>query len=436
MSNDADADHTADADADADADHADHADHDDADHVTIDAITAELEADLVALRRDIHRWPELAGDERRTAALAAERLRAAGLDVTTDVGGHGVVAVLEGGSAGPTIGYRADLDAVGPGGVIDFGSSGPVFDADFASRVPGVAHLCGHDLHTAIGVGIAETLARIRPGLAGRAVFIFQPAEETIEGARAMIEAGVLDRHRPDEIYALHCAPNPVGTLSVMPGLGLPGLDQFEIQLSGPTATADADRLAATIAAMSTVELPRTLEDYRRRFAELRRPDHPWARFVWAQSGTEVTDGRVAVGGALRAWPVDRHAELRDELRRLAESAGGRIEFPFSFPPMVCSPRLSEAAAAYLRGALGPDAVVVLRASWPFNGEDFALFLEWVPGAMFFLGVANVAAGLNGAPHTADFAADERAIGIGVRAMAGFVASRLVPGRDAGTGAR
>lgn len=92
---------------------------------------------------------------------------------------------------------------------------------------------------------------------------------------------------------------------------------------------------------------------------------------------------------------------------------------------MVCSPELSEAAATYLQGALGAEAVMVLHASFPFNGEDFALFLRDVPGAMFFLGVANPEAGINGAPHTPDFAADERALGIGVRAMAGFLSSRL-----------
>jgi len=146
---------------------------------------------------------------------------------------------------------------------------------------------------------------------------------------------------------------------------------------------------------------------------------------VWC--GPEVVDGHVSVSGIVRAWPHDRYPEIRDEIRELAESVGGRIHFPAPpFPAMVCSQDLSEAAASYLRGAIGPDAVTNLHGSWPFNGEDFALFLQRVPGAMFFIGVANAEAGMNGAPHTPDFAADERAISIGVRAMAGLLSSRLV----------
>ncbi|WP_328771551.1 M20/M25/M40 family metallo-hydrolase [Streptomyces sp. NBC_00286] len=119
----------------------------------IGEIAGEIEDELIALRRAIPRQPELAGDGRHTAALVAERLRAAGLVVSTGVGGHGVVAVPEGAGAGPVVAYRADMDAV---------DDDEAFDGAFASRVPGAAHLCGHDLHTAIGVGIAEVLARLR----------------------------------------------------------------------------------------------------------------------------------------------------------------------------------------------------------------------------------------------------------------------------------
>ncbi|MFB7329334.1 M20/M25/M40 family metallo-hydrolase [Streptomyces sp. NPDC056190] len=149
------------------------------DHAVIDKIAAKIDDELIGMRRDIHRHPELADEERRTSALVAERLRAAGLAVVTGVGGHGVVAVLDGAGEGPTVAYRADMDAV---------DDDELFDCTFASQVPGAAHLCGHDLHTAIGVDIALVLARLRKQLNGRVVFVFQSAEETCEGARAMIE--------------------------------------------------------------------------------------------------------------------------------------------------------------------------------------------------------------------------------------------------------
>jgi metal-dependent amidase/aminoacylase/carboxypeptidase family protein len=394
-------------------------------------VDASALQDLIALRRDIHRWPELAGEERRTAASAAERLHAAGLTVLTDIGGHGVVAVVEGAADGPTVAYRADMDAVSPSGRLPYPRSHSVVDGDFASEVPGVDHLCGHDLHTAIGVGVAQALSRIRDRLPGRVVFYFQPAEETLEGARAMIEAGVLDRFAPQEIYALHCAPLPVGKFGVMPGVGMPGVDQFSINLSGPATAADANRLAASIEALSTVEFPTSFARFHSSFADTFVQGGSPSQFVFTRCGRDATEGPVTVSGLIKAWPDDRYPALRDDLRVLALNAGAQITFlEPSFPAMVCSPRLSEAAAVYLRDAIGPEAVTVQHTSWPFPGEDFALFLQRVPGAMLWLGVANTALGINGSPHTSDFAADEAAIGIGVQAMAGLLSHRLAAAAD------
>ncbi|WP_197725536.1 M20 family metallopeptidase [Actinoplanes sp. OR16] len=358
---------------------------------------------LIELRRDIHRWPELAGTEQRTAALVTERLRAAGLEVTTGVGGHGVVAVLNGDEPGPTVAYRADLDAV---------PDTETFDSDFRSRVPGAAHLCGHDIHTTIAVGAAEELRRRRLSR-GRVVFIFQPAEENLTGAHAMIEDGVLERTAPQEIYALHCAPIPVGTFVVTPGAGLPGQDHCRILLP-PTG---GERIAAAVDALSTVRPPQTPEQLRQLVQDLATPDGPLSRYVYVQSFADTDEVRAW----WRAWPDDRYPEIRDELRRLAD--GATIEFPAPpFPAMVSSPELSLAAAEPLR-AVGD--VVTMPAAYPFNGEDFALFLQRVPGAMIFLGVANEAAGLHGITHAADFGADERSIGLGVRAVVGLLTERL-----------
>ncbi|QSB16716.1 M20/M25/M40 family metallo-hydrolase [Natronosporangium hydrolyticum] len=388
------------------------------DRATIDAVASDLDDELIALRRDIHRWPELAGGERRTAALVAERLRAAGLTVSTGVGGHGVVAAVDGVADGPTIAYRADLDAV---------AGDEEFDSEFASQVPGAAHLCGHDIHTTVGVGIAQVLAKVRHRLQGRVVFIFQPAEETLEGAQAMLADGVLARAEPHEIYALHCAPLPVGTFAVMPGSGQPGLDRCHIALAGPHAEAEGARLRAEIEAWATVAYPRTPEESQQLFTDLQTPDGPLARFVFVHSDLTTDDQQAELRVNLRAWPDDRYPQLRADLRRLvAPVAGARIDFPeCPFPAMVCSPELSEAAATYLRDTFGSAAVVVLHAAFPFNGEDFGLFLQHVPGAMILLGGAEPATGHNGAPHTPDFAADERAIGVGVRAIAGLLSNRL-----------
>ncbi|MEV4516709.1 M20/M25/M40 family metallo-hydrolase [Dactylosporangium sp. NPDC049525] len=390
-------------------------------HKAVDAAAALSDEGLIALRRDIHRHPELAGGEARTAALVADRLRAAGLAVDTGVGGHGVVTVvdglLDGAGSGPTLLYRADMDAV---------ADDERYVSDFASQVPGAAHLCGHDLHTAIGVGVAETLARLRDRLAGRVVVVFQPAEETLEGAQAMIDDGVLDRYPAREAYALHCAPLPVGVITAMPGAGHPGQDTCHFELAGPGAADAGRRLLQQVAELTTVTRPGSAEDFAALLSALQTPDGPLARFVFADSRLNADADPVTADVWLRAWPESRHPELREQLRQLAAGAGATVTFPGPpFPAMVCSPAHTEAAAAYLRDDPSVDTVMTMHAAWPFSGEDFGLFLHRAPGAMFWLGVADPGAGVNGIPHAPDFAADERAIGIGVRAMAGLLLHRL-----------
>ncbi|MFC8734369.1 M20 family metallopeptidase [Luteimicrobium sp. NPDC057192] len=380
-----------------------------------------LENELVALRRELHRHPELAGNEARTAALVAERLRGAGLTVTTGVGGHGVVATVEGSEPGRTIAFRADVDAVPtderPG-------------LDFASEALGAAHLCGHDLHTAVGVGLGVVLARAaaRGELAGRVVLIFQPAEEALAGARAMLDDGVLSVAGGagiDEIHAYHCGPLPVGAVAVGPGYGFPGIDWFRVELTGDDAAARAAAVVAAVRRLGTVGFPDSDEAFERLAEELSVPDGPHATFVLTDADVDDRPGTAVVRGWFRAWPDSRYAELRAELGAVARDADARLTFDGEpFPGMVNAVEPSVAFGDHVRGAFGDAAVEVLHAAYPFNGEDFALFLHALPGAMHILGVANPAEGLNGVPHHPGFGADERAIAFGVEAMAGFLVAR------------
>ena len=387
------------------------------------------DSELIELRREIHRHPELAGEERETAGLVAEQLRAAGLEVTTGVGGHGVIGVLDGSADGPTVAYRADMDAVDARtNVLPFPMSDRVFDEGFASRVPGVAHLCGHDLHTAIGVGVAQALAQGSEPVRGRLVFVFQPAEEPLQGARAMLETGLVQRLAPREFYALHCSPYPSGAIGVSPGYGLPGLDHARIVLPGGDDAAVA-AFAAEAAKLGTVEFPQNVAEYHARFNALLEPEIVASiqeSVCVAQWTGQTPDGQPVANVLLRAWPNESQPGLRARIERLVADAGGRVEFPGDpFPALVNSAELSTAAGRYLSAALGPESVLWAGASWPFNCEDFALFLNEAPGALLYLGVADTEVGMNGAPHAPDFAADERAIAHGVRAMTGLLTHRL-----------
>ncbi|MFC9507832.1 M20 family metallopeptidase [Streptomyces sp. NPDC057002] len=376
----------------------------------VDAEVARLEDGLIRLRRDIHTHPELPGEERRTAGVVARELRAAGLAVTTGVGGHGVVGVLRGARPGRTVAYRADMDAVPPKDIVGGGRA--------------AAHLCGHDIHTTVALGVAKVLARLRRHLSGTVVFLFQPAEESLSGARAMIEAGVLERPRVEEIHALHCGPFPVGRFAVTPGYGMPGQDRAELTLQGPDAPDAARRLAAEIGALATVTPPQTPADIERMITDAQTPDGPLARFVALRASAQ--EAKVSV--SYRCWPEERYTEVRENIRRLAEPyPGAEVRFPAEpFPALLCPEPDARALAHHLRRRLGRDPVTTLHAAFPpFSGEDYALYLDRVPGTYTFLGVRAPGTPITACyPHFPDFAPDERAIGIGVRAMAGWLAER------------
>ncbi|HEX9146806.1 MAG TPA: amidohydrolase, partial [Candidatus Binatia bacterium] len=175
--------------------------------------------DLITLRRDLHRYPELSFQEQRSAEVVAHHLRNAGLDVRGGVANTGVVAVLRGEKPGRTIAWRADMDAL------------PLVEksgAPFASVNPGVMHACGHDGHTAIAIMLAEILTARRSDLAGTAVFIFQPAEEVGGGAWAMLDAGVLENPPVDAVFGLHLVTKlPVGHIALRAGPVLAAADYF-----------------------------------------------------------------------------------------------------------------------------------------------------------------------------------------------------------------
>ncbi|MGW8551360.1 M20 metallopeptidase family protein [Streptomyces tubercidicus] len=388
----------------------------------VDAEVAHLQRGLIELRRDLHRHPELPGQERRTAGVVAGELRAAGLTVTTGVGGHGVVGVLRGAYRGRTVAYRADMDAVPPNGIVGGG--------------PEAAHLCGHDIHTTVALGVARVLARLRHQLSGTVVFLFQPAEETLSGARALIDMGVLERTGVAEIHALHCGPFPVGRFAVTPGYGLPGQDKARVTLRGPDAPAAARRLAARIGALATVREPQTPADIEQLLSDAQTPNGPLARFVAVRAVAE----EATVSVSYRCWPQERYREVREDIRRLAGSCAGTgatatgagatgagVSFPAEpFPAMVCPERDARRLAHHLRRITGRDAVTELHAAFPpFSGEDFALYLDRVPGTYTFLGVRAPGAPVTTSyPHYPDFAPDEQAIGIGIRAMTGWIAER------------
>lgn len=381
-----------------------------------------LRSELIDMRRVIHSHPELSGQEVQTAALIEERLRARGLEVRTGVGGHGVVGVLRGGRPGRVVAYRADMDAMPnqepPGRV-------------YGSTVPNVFHVCGHDLHSTIGVGVATVLASMREQMQGTAVFLFQPAEETVEGAEAMLRDGALDGLDPEVIYGLHDFPNHVGTVFAQ-GTALAGFDNFTITLDTEHSTPEMEsKLKADLAPIGTIDPPQSGDDIAKFVADLQDPKGPYDKAVFLRVSSSTVDDRLVLRGSLKASDDGAYEGIRDAVREAVarEVPEGTYELAFRaggpFPAMRSDSLVADRTATTLARVLGQENVLSMHGTVPYASEDFAFFLQRTPGVMVLLGVENREKGFSGFPHFPDFDADEDAIVIGTRAMSTVIWDRL-----------
>jgi metal-dependent amidase/aminoacylase/carboxypeptidase family protein len=358
-------------------------------------------ADLIAFRRDLHRHPELAGQEARTAQRVAERLEALGFEVRRGIGGHGVVALLRGMRPGPIVAFRADMDAVRDT------SPDPV---DFASTVPGVRHICGHDIHTTIGVAIGESFAALGGDFPGTLMLVFQPAEENVQGARAMLADGAFAAPKPDAIFAFHTAPYEVGQIGYSEATLMASRDRVVVTVHGSRAAADDMRQA--MLELSDSE----------RFA-----NHPvGADFVFAEVGAPQSGGqdlwRMDATYSLGSSTARERVRSALQAEALRMRTNGRatvdIDYRARFAPGVDNDlALTRRALTSMRAELGDTALRPIGGVTPAFSEDFGAMLDEAPGAMFFLGVSNEARGWVGMPHSPGYVADEDAIFIGARAM-------------------
>jgi amidohydrolase len=377
----------------------------------LDAWLARHESELVTLRRRIHAHPELSGQERATAALVASRLRSAGLKPRLLSGRNGVICDV--GTGDRVVALRADLDAL---------PLPDTKDVPYRSTVPNVCHACGHDVHTTILVGAARVLAELhRAGeLPGRVRLLFQPSEERFpSGAPEVIaEGGLKD---VESIFALHCYPQlPAGYVAVRTGPMTAAADKIDIRLSGPGGHTARPHLTVDLAyalGRIVVEVPALLS---------RRLD--------PRAGASLVFGAVRVGDAHNAIAIEGHArgtvrvlnhdgwrrlpELVPQLvRDVAAGTGAEVDIDYvrGVPPVVNDRATTAILEAAARQALGPDRVSEAEVS--MGGEDFAFYLEQVPGTMFRLGVGRPGATESMDIHQSTFDVDESAIACGVRVM-------------------
>ena len=381
-----------------------------------------LRGRLVELRRALHMHPELSGEEQETSGIIAARLRALGLRTETGIGGYGVVGVLESNRPGPTIAYRADMDAL------------PVQDAlaqPYASMRTGVSHACGHDVHVTIALGLAELLSQTRDLLRGRVVFVFQPAEESLDGARAMLDAGLFQRCRPDLMLALHAFPIPVGTVGVATAACLAGMEEFRIRLYTPAGDLQ-DLIAHVIKdleALSTGAVPTEAQRFEQIVRRMREGDPELGRIVfvssWPPASGDTSHTHVLGLVSMADFSIrpEIHARIEQTLETCVASFGATydIDYTFSNPPLHNDGTLVNRIIPAVEQALGPSAVLRFRAPYPFAHEDFVHYAERVPTAFLWLGTQNLEKGIPSILHTPDYDVDEDALITGVTAMSAVV---------------
>jgi len=365
---------------------------------------------LVELRRDLHQHPELSWKEQRTAARLAEVITALGAESVTRVAGTGVVARFAGRDrSAPTVAVRGDIDAL------------PIEEATglaFTSTSPGVMHACGHDIHSTWAIGAALLLAR-NPA-PGDVLVVLQPAEELGEGAKAILDTGALDDVKA--IFGGHVDRRfAVGQIVADEGPLAASADSFEIELIGKGAHGarpheSADPIvgaAALISALQTIVA--------------RRIDPAAAAVVTVgsiHSGTasNIIPERAVLTGTLRATTPETRAAIGNEVRRIAESVAeayrltARATVHLGTPPIVNPPRASQWARQAAAAVLG-DAAVVPFGITNMGGEDFAFYLERIPGCFMRVG-AREEGGERLAAHSPRFTAAEESIFVGAAVLA------------------
>ena len=343
------------------------------------APVGDLLPDLIALRRDLHAHPELAFEEHRTAGIAAQAMRALGLDVHEGIAGTGVVASLRCGSAGRSVGLRADMDALP---MRELGR------AAHSSRYGGVHHGCGHDGHTSMLIGAARHLARTRR-FDGTVHFIFQPAEEGKGGARAMLEAGLLERFPCDAVFALHNWPDlPLGHAQTRPGPIMAAADRFDIVLRGrgghaaqPQHTPDAILAAGQLVTQLHTIVSRRIDPSESAVLSVTR--------VNGGSSHNVLPAEATVTGTVRSFDIqvqDRiEAALRDAAAGVALGHGVEADVTYHrYYPATVNTEAEVRLALQAAEAAGLQATQAPRPA--FTSEDFAFMLRQRPGAYLWLG--------------------------------------------------
>lgn len=380
---------------------------------------------LVTQRRDFHMHPELSNREERTSRVVAERLRALGLEVRTNVARHGVVALLKGAKPGPVVAVRADMDAL------------PIqetIDVPYKSQNAGVKHACGHDVHTTVGLGVAEVLSKMRDQISGSVKFLFQPAEEGPPageegGAPLMIKEGALDNPRPEAIFGLHVLPTvDVGKIAYNSGPSMASADRFVINVRGKKVHGayPHDGIDTIVVAAECVT---ALQSIRSRRIDTTEPLVLTIGSIQGGNRFNIITDEVRLEGTVRTLNEDVRKKvqqmMKDTLAGVTSAYGATYEMEYVEGAAVTynDPKLVEETLPTIKRVVGNDNIFSPKPQ--MGAEDFSYYQRVIPGFFYFLGVGNKAKGITAMIHTPEFDVDEDSLVVGVKVMTSVVLDYL-----------
>jgi len=378
--------------------------------------------ELVAIRKDLHAHPEIGFEEVRTSGIVADRLKQWGIEVHRGIGGTGVVGVLKGkGSGNKRIGLRADMDAL------------PMEENTnlaWRSTIPGRFHGCGHDGHTTMLLGTARYLAETR-NFDGTVHFIFQPAEEGLGGARAMIKDGLFQKFPCDEIYGLHNAPDlNHGEIGILPGPAMAGADFFDIKIHGygahgamPERSKDAVVIAMTLGQALQTIVSRNVEPLQAAVVSITQ--------IHSGSAYNVIPAEAWLCGTVRAFSDEVRALIRDRFRAIcagmaaAYSCEIECDIRDTFSVLVNQEEQSRVVEQAARTVVEPSRVMT-RTQPKMGSEDFADMMQGIPGAYFWVGHEGSVP-----VHNPGYVLDDKILPIGASMFARIIETRMPVGSHA-----
>jgi len=404
----------------------------------IEQETAKVTPAITEIRHQIHQNPELSNREEKTAALVADYLRKLGLEVQTGVARTGVVGLLKGGMPGPVVAVRADMDALPVTEATDLPFASKV-RATYGGQDVGVMHACGHDLHTAVQLGVASVLSSMKATLPGTVKFIFQPAEEGAPpgetgGASVMVKEGVLQNPRPQAIFGLHMfSEMQVGELGYSEGPALSAADTWEVKIVGQQAHGARPELSID-PVVTAAQFVQALQTIRSRSFSGHEPGVVTIGTIHGGQRHNIIPSEVTLTGTIRTFRPEMSAlaekRLREILKGVTDAAGAKgevVRYERGAPATINHDALTRQTVPSLERAVGKSHVT--RIPPAMGSEDFSFFANEVPGFFFRLGQVKPGT-TTGDHHTPTFRADDSSIPVGIKTMSLVILDYLSKGKQ------